>query len=370
MSSGPADHTDQPQPRPELLFVAGPQAGRRVVLMGNVATAGRSPATDVQLTEQYASRKHLRIELTPDGWVAENLSPGGTRINEKNYKRGKKVLLATGDVFGVGLATQILFVSAEDDPNEALAAYRQAHPEPPARPRQEPPETQAEAASPSPTAPVPKETAPTPESAQQAAPEEPPPAAEDKAKRAKLKRYGIGLAVYAVIILAVVVLIVSLKGNGITGPSDQPYPLRKEQISDAIASPLKRTKNSTAAAAALDDALRLYRDRKVRPGNLYWVTKNFKLYLAFKRGAGFDNVDHEDKFDQAKSELINLVWEECRNGWAYEQAKDWRRALEIFEGLLVALPEREQGDPVYEKIVKNIMAHRAYIRGRMPTKKK
>ena len=67
--------------RPELIFVAGPQAGERAVLMTNDVLVGRSPSADVHLEEHAASREQLRFQLTGEGWLMENLSAQGTRIN-------------------------------------------------------------------------------------------------------------------------------------------------------------------------------------------------------------------------------------------------------------------------------------------------
>ena len=72
-------------PRPELVFLSGPQAGERAVLMADIVEAGRSPSCDVHLTEQHASRRQMQFQLTPDGWAVENLSVNRIRINGKRY---------------------------------------------------------------------------------------------------------------------------------------------------------------------------------------------------------------------------------------------------------------------------------------------
>jgi len=113
--------------RPELIFLSGPQEGERAVLMTNVALLGRSAAADVRLKEDAVSREQVRFQLTSDGWLMENLSANGTVVNGKRYRK-KKLLLDTGDVLLVGLETRVLYVSPGDDPEAALAAYREAHP--------------------------------------------------------------------------------------------------------------------------------------------------------------------------------------------------------------------------------------------------
>ena len=54
-------------PRPELIFLSGPQAGQRAVLMTDRAVMGRQATCEVHLQETFASREHARFALTPDG---------------------------------------------------------------------------------------------------------------------------------------------------------------------------------------------------------------------------------------------------------------------------------------------------------------
>ena len=108
---------------PMLVFVAGPQAGQRVLLSRPVLVLGRGGGADVLLSEDYASRQQARYELLQAGPALEGLSQRGTWINGKRYKSGKKILLATGDLIGVGQETEILFVAAGDDPDAVRAAY-------------------------------------------------------------------------------------------------------------------------------------------------------------------------------------------------------------------------------------------------------
>ena len=100
--------------RPELIFVRGPQDGERAVLMTNPVVVGRSAVADVRLKENASSREQLRFDLTPEGWLMQNLSANGTLINGKRYRGGKRLLLDTGDILGVGAETEILYVAPPD----------------------------------------------------------------------------------------------------------------------------------------------------------------------------------------------------------------------------------------------------------------
>jgi hypothetical protein len=114
-------------PRPDLVFVAGPQEGERAVLMSDTAIVGRSRTADVNITEEFVSRRHLEFTNSPDGWIVQTLSDLGMRINGRKFKPGKKVILATGDVVAIGVQTEILFISPPDDPEPAIAQYRKTH---------------------------------------------------------------------------------------------------------------------------------------------------------------------------------------------------------------------------------------------------
>ena len=139
------------EPCPELIFLSGPQRGERAAILQSPAVAGRSPQAEIILREQGASREQTRFELTREGWIMENLSANGTRVNGKRYKAGKKILLDTGDILGVGRDTEILYVAAGDDPDTALTAIgglpTQA---PPPAPQEELVEVEAEGGEASP----------------------------------------------------------------------------------------------------------------------------------------------------------------------------------------------------------------------------
>jgi len=346
--------------RPELVFLSGPQADERVVLMSNVMVAGRAPDADVRLTEEYTSRRQMRFVLTVDGWVMENLSGNGTLVNGKRFKsRNKKVLLATGDVLGVGRQTRILFVAPGDDPDEALRAYLLAHPPP------EPPAAEVEASP---------DRAEQPEAQPQPVPDEPPrtekpppPGAEqtDEAKRRtdKLKKYAVYFVVYLVCVLGLILLLTALSGDR-EQVAQRGSLLTDKEIAEVLSAAPDKNPIPTRAAAELQKALSLYDNLPSREGDLYRCVKSFHLHLAYKREAVFDNVQDELKYQDALGRLIKRVSSTYRNAWAFEQAGDWRRSGEIYDQLMRMLPETHPGNPVFEKLVRNIKDHLSYVRGK------
>jgi len=342
--------------RPELVFLSGSQQGTRTVLMDDVVILGRAASAGVRISEEYVSRKQLRFELSPAGWVVENLSASGARVNGKKYKPGKKIILETGDVIAVGLETEMLFVAPGDDPREALEACRRTHPLRPPQPQ--PKQTPA----PPPAKPRPAEHI-KPESPKTASPPTAPP--PDRARKVRMRKYAIGFGVYLAVLVGVVVLIILLRGKGQTPGRSVLPPLTDRRIAEAITAPLERPQNPTLAAGALNEALTLYRDRDVSSGNLYRCVKSFKLHLAHGRGSEFASANHARMLREVTDELIGLVSEKYRSAWTFEQAQRWDRARQIYYELLQILPERRDGNPVYEKIVKNIIAHQEYVSDRL-----
>jgi len=340
-------------PAPELIFIAGPQEGQRAVLMGQEAYLGRAPDADVHLQEEFASRRHIQFQATPEGWVMENLSAGGTHVNGKRYKFGKKILLETGDVLGVGKQTEILFVSAGDDPDEALAAYREAHPAAPA----------LEPEAPAPQAPPPDEQA-APEGPK--TPTEPPQEIvppELAAKRAKRKKYLIFGGVYVVAMVALFSMLPILcnrdKPNTISGLNR----LTPDEIDKVLRSKSKRLPDSTAAANELAAARAMYPNRHLRKGDLYRCVVHFKEHLAYRNSLVFADYRDGQKYQIAANELVKLVQGKYHNAWAYAKSRNWKPAADGFDELLRIVPADERTDPqVYEELVTNFRAHLAYVR--------
>jgi small-conductance mechanosensitive channel len=97
---------------PARLFVAeGAERGRTLELDGQPVTVGRSRSQTLALADVNASKEHLRIEWTPEGYVLTDLgSSFGTRVNGQAASR---VLLAPLDRIAIG-DTLLIF---ESDPH-------------------------------------------------------------------------------------------------------------------------------------------------------------------------------------------------------------------------------------------------------------
>lgn len=362
-------------PCPELVFLAGPQQGRRVVVMGNAAVLGRGEEADIQAAEQYVSRQQLQFTLTHDGWVVENISSRPIRINGKKYKRKKKVLLDTGDLIGVGVSTEILFVGPGDDPEDALREYRRSKlvlaGEQPQQPSPLPVDAKADTAAPpaggQPPAPA------SPAAAAAGGPELTAEPVEDEGPatrqlesvaseetRRKRRKYVIFFAVDIAVFLALVIWL-SLGSNGTDGEAGgTPERLTREEIEAALTADRERVRNPARAELRLKEAQRHYGEIAWDPGALYRCVKAYKVSLAFSKQPTFDSFEDADKLREAEKLLVERVHRQYKRAWYLEEQYNWQDAQEAFEELLIMVPERDREDPAYE-FVRNVKAHREYI---------
>ncbi|MDY6913612.1 MAG: FHA domain-containing protein [Planctomycetota bacterium] len=341
-----------PNPRPEIIFLTGPQADEKAVIMGDAALVGRDTLADIVLLEDHASRRQMRFELIDQGWVVENLSANGTRVNGKRYKSGRKILLATGDVLGVGLDTEILFVAPGDDPDEAMRKFQGSFLADAAMP----PKKSDEPATPASESPSDPATAPLPETNQADQP------LETQRRKAKLKKYAIGFGIYAASIIALIVVLVASRDRQEPVSTGDLVRLKDWEISEVLTARMKKSPNSIVSAEALTEALRLYEDRKLRRGNLYKCVQSFKRHLAYKRVAGFDNPEHERMYHRALDELVGVVTEKYRNACNRQEQKNWRRAAQDFQDLLEVIPE--PGSLLFQNVVDRLERVRREMRNR------
>lgn len=365
---------------PELIFLCGPQSPQRVVIRKDVAVAGRSPACEIPLAEESASRQQIRFEASPDGWIVENMSSNGTVINGKRYKTGKKIILATGDVLSFGVRTQALFVAPGDDAQAAVAAWRQANPPAPAAPPAAPAEEAQPEPQNAPAEPPVDEVAPktAPVTLRRAdgsiggrsmtlageSPKTAPIQAEKKKPSSKRRKYVVLGAVYMVFFAAfIAVLKLFAGGDGPLGDSKPPH-LDDRQIADFITAPAPpQPLDAVQASQRLAGALALYEDRNDKPGNLYQVVNDFKLHLAYAGRPDFKDVQNARYFRIACDELVDKVQKKYMDAWKFEQDGNWTQAERLFAELRLIVPAPE--GPIFQ----NCNEHLLYVRKHIPKKK-
>jgi DNA-binding winged helix-turn-helix (wHTH) protein len=96
---------------PILVAQDGPLKGQRWAL-SHTLMVGRDPTCDINVQDRQVSRFHARITPTPEGVTIEDLgSKNGT--NHNGVELSTPVMLQDGDVLGIALAQQLLFLTSD-----------------------------------------------------------------------------------------------------------------------------------------------------------------------------------------------------------------------------------------------------------------
>ncbi len=96
-----------------LIIESGQLAGQRWLIDSDVVIIGREVGVaDLMLPERQVSRRHAKIERTPEGFVLTDLnSKNGTFLNGKPVKEPR--LLQDGDEIQIALCVRIAFVGSD-----------------------------------------------------------------------------------------------------------------------------------------------------------------------------------------------------------------------------------------------------------------
>jgi DNA-binding winged helix-turn-helix (wHTH) protein len=96
---------------PILIAQDGPLNGQRWAL-SRTLMVGRDPSCDIYVQDRQVSRFHARITPTPEGVTIEDLgSKNGT--NHNGVELTAPVMLQDGDVLGIALAQQFVFLTSD-----------------------------------------------------------------------------------------------------------------------------------------------------------------------------------------------------------------------------------------------------------------
>ncbi|NOT03525.1 MAG: FHA domain-containing protein [Anaerolineales bacterium] len=96
---------------PILVAQDGPLKGQRWSLSGTLMV-GRDPTCEITIQDRQVSRFHARISPTPEGVTIEDLgSKNGTVHNGTELTA--PVMLQDGDMLGIALAQQFLFLTSD-----------------------------------------------------------------------------------------------------------------------------------------------------------------------------------------------------------------------------------------------------------------
>jgi pSer/pThr/pTyr-binding forkhead associated (FHA) protein len=354
-----------PSGHAELIFVSGPQQGQREALLKTPILVGRDPNADICIEEEVVSRQHVRLDRTADGWVLTNLSRNGTDVNGKRYKKAsKQILLDTGDVVTIGALTAALFVGTGDDSEQPLQAYRLAHS--PDEPREQAAAGQAdliqeqeqeqETETAEPEAPRP---------ARSKEPEESGPTAseEENAGSKRFKRFAIGLGIYFAAMLGLFAFL-AMRDSGDKDPDQQAIArLSEDQIQRIlIDKTYQRQRDPVLAREMLTEAEQYYRRRNDEPGNLYRAVKAYKLHMAYRNVAGFEQFIHQSHYNEALEQLQSEILSLYNEAYVKTRRGRWAEAQRAWEQLQEELPVKQGTEPDLEnKLWEHIKQQLLYV---------
>jgi len=394
----------------EFVVLSGPQKGQKLKIAGDAVVIGRAGDCNIPLKEDYVSRRQVELVKTVQGWLMENVSANGTLVNGKRYKSGAKIILDTGDVLGVGMETELLFVDVGDDADEALDAYRQkakpAKPESPGPDNATGPDT-APIELPAPDESTPQDVAqpPLPNAATTQA--KPPTArlpvaavADDAeprgdtpnvqsedvdaaAKKAKFKKYGVLLAIYFVAMLGLItyILIVRSGDNSSDEKAAGPKILNAKDIEDALRERPKLSVDLTKAAEEQRKAEGYYGTYgPTRPEDKYLCIKHYKLYMAYSGSPNMPSADEQkfidclegtaDSKNRGKPDgLITAIQQDYSNGVSRMAAHQWVEAEGFFSRIMTLVPEQDPRDPTYQGLMMNVNAWHEQAKSKIPRKR-
>lgn len=340
---------------PQLIFLSGPDGGRTVKLDVMPVTIGRASNCGLKLNEQYASREQAEFSQSSDGVVVENLSSRGTVINGKTYKRGKGVLLGTGDVLGIGLETEVLFVACGDDPDIALAtlktqrdadlADKKAREEKPKKEKKKAPPVEEPLASPA------KELTEELEEDQHQALTPGQKAEQERGKRRR--RLMIILGGYmGLMVVAFIFLSIYLKGDTGQAGVKRPARMTHEEIKVALEKAEDEPAGSVMAAAALDAARRKFAQLSLSAQNPFECVSQYKRYLVLSGRSGFESASDLTSYNTAMDNLMADVTSAYDKGYAASQQERWSEANKQFHKVLELVPDSRNG--VYMSVIDHL----------------
>ena len=367
--------------RAELIFVSGPQQGERSLLMAATVIVGRHPSCDIQITEHTVSRQQVRFQLTPHGWVVASIASSPIRINGKRYKAGQQIILDTGDVLGVGLDTEMLFVAQGADVEAALGDMAETHPqfadfggvaalrEPSAKPSASPPPPMPSAMQMPQAAPPPPEPEIEEEMEESLLDEV---VAAEQARKTKVRKYAVGFGVYGLLLVGFIAAM-QMRPTGEEGTVGGP-PVRIPDREIATILTARRPdipKREIRSPEILEQARRFYDDYPQYPGAMFRAVKHFNIYLAYSGRTEQGFVDEQDGrlYRDAQEKLVTSVIKAYRLAWKHTKNEDWHAALREFLAVQDMLPVNEDPYPdENHKLFTNVRRFIMFIRGKTAKK--
>ena len=245
------------------------------------------------------------------------------------------MLLATGDVLGVGVETEILFVDSGDSAAEAVAAYEVENPAPEPIPVPPPEPVTEPTPPPGPdldSQPTTYLDVPT-EEEEEITPDE----LAARERKAKMRKYAVGFGIYLIVmVIGIVVLMTIQRDDGSGGQMGPPARLSADDVRKALSSSISHEPNEVASQKHLEEARRLFEERTKQQANLYRCHKSYRLYMAYRRRDQkfFPDPADSRNSDTVERELTDRIAEIYNNAMIYEKGRAWLLASKELDNAL------------------------------------
>ncbi len=346
----------------QLLIVGGPDDGRVIKLDYLPATLGRDPNCAIRLREPQVSREHMAFITGADGVLCEVLSKRRVEIDGKYYRRGKRVLLDTGDVLKLGYETEALFVAAGDDAEEAMGSFLVARS---ARAAAEP-SAEAEPSSPPP---LPEDTPPPGPGFAESEPAfgEPAKASvvehrplsvaemEAQQRQKRTRKITIAVGIYlAVMVVGFIVLSLFKSDRPSDTSGNRPKILSRRDIEAILRAQPKLSADREMGNRELEAARIEFLWLDARENAAYLCVKHYKRGKEYSRLSAL-TIDDSQRYAEAMGMLLGkvlpLYGEACRDS----QQQLWNDAYGKFKQLRLLVPDADND------FYRNVLKHQSYI---------
>jgi pSer/pThr/pTyr-binding forkhead associated (FHA) protein len=274
-----------------IAIMAGPDAGKRVVLTQSPITFGRAAGNTIVLDLPHISREHGELRYADGRWMLVNHSANGTKLG------GKLVTARPREIDGEQV------VAIGDDAVLQLSPQREEAP--------------------------PANTGPA--------------KTEVGAKHGTLlsgrRRLWMGIGVFWVLCIGLILFFGTLKSWKAEQGNSPAAELSAEQIGEEIRAPLsKKPVDARRVAEYLRDASESFAMVETGPGALFRTYDAYRHALSYTGGATFEDPLDQRRFEVVQQQLIEQVLQEYRAGYNLLRSGHYEAAADVFRRLSERYP--------------------------------
>ncbi len=301
----------------QVEYLAGPNAGRKLLLRESCITFGRSAERSLPLDLPFISREHGEFSFTNNQWCLVNHSNNGTRLNGKlvtnkprTIKGPSTITIGDDDVFRV-------------------------------QPIADTPDTQQ----------------PTTDSTGTPDQDESKPPASSRTK------LWLGIGVFWFITLGFIAFaLLNPADPAASSPaSNLPPPITPQRIQQLLARPLeKSTPDQRQTDQAIAQAHQFYALKDRRTDALYRAFDAYRLALSYSPSDSFDNPQDQRQFYVLQKNLTDTITQQYESATQLLLSHQYKQADQAFKDLREIYPDSTS--PIFTDALKREAAARSALK--------